>query len=215
MADPKVLAQEARLGIEVENGLGISVWDLRNLANEYGTDQTLAEQLWETGVREARLLAGYVADPETVSEETIETWAADFNSWDIVDQVADAIWLSPFGPKKAKQWSKRTEEFVKRAAFVIMAGRAAQVKEATDAELEAYLPIIAREATDERNYVKKAVNWALRNIGKRNAVLNRKAIAAAKQIAKSEDKTAQWIAKDALKELNSEKVQARVKAKKA
>lgn len=213
MADPAILAQEKRLGIDVENGLGISVWDLRKLAKEYGTDQVLAEQLWATGIREARLLAGYVADPNAISEATIEAWAADFNSWDIVDQVADAIWLSPFARKKALEWSKRPEEFVKRAGFVIMAGRAAQVKEATNAELEGYLPIIAREATDERNYVKKAVNWALRNIGKRNAVLNRKAIATAKQIATLEDKTAQWVAKDALKELTGDKVQARLKGR--
>jgi 3-methyladenine DNA glycosylase AlkD len=215
MADPRILAQEAKLGIDIENGLGISIWDLRKLAKEYGADQALAEQLWTTGIREARLLAGYVADPETIGEATIEAWAADFNSWDIVDQVADAIWLSPFGTKKAKQWSKRGEEFVNRAGFVIMAGRAAEVKDAPNAEFEAYLPIIVREATDERNYVKKAVNWALRNIGKRNSVLNRAAVATAKQIAKLEDKTAQWIAKDALKELTSEKIQTRLKAKKA
>jgi 3-methyladenine DNA glycosylase AlkD len=215
MADPKVLENERRLGIDIENGLGISIWDLRKLAKKLGTDQALAEQLWKTGIREARLLAGYVADPATISEETIESWAKDFNSWDIVDQVADAIWLSPYAMKKAMAWSKRPEEFVKRAGFVIMAGLAAVVKDATNEDLEKFLPVIARESTDERNFVKKAVNWALRNIGKRNAVLNSKAIATAKQIAKSEDKTAQWIAKDALKELTSDKVQLRVRAKKA
>lgn len=214
MADPKVLEQEKRLGIDIENGLGISIWDLRKVAKELGHDQALAEQLWKTGVREARLLAGYVADPETISEATIERWAKDFNSWDIVDQVADAIWLSPYAFKKANEWSKRREEFVKRAGFVIMAGLAAQVKEASNADMEKFFPIIVRESTDERNFVKKAVNWALRNIGKRNASLNRKAIATAKQIAKKDDKTAQWIAKDALKELMSAKVQLRLKAKK-
>lgn len=213
MADPKLLEQERRLGIEVKNGLGISVWDLRKLAKEIGTDQALGEQLWATGVREARLLAGYIADPATISEATIEAWAADFNSWDIVDQVADAIWLSPFAYKKAKEWSRRPEEFVKRAGFVIMAGLAATVKDAPDAKLEQFFPVIVREATDERNFVKKAVNWALRNIGKRNPVLNRKAIAAAKQIAKLDNKTAQWVAKDALKELTSDKVQARLRSK--
>ncbi len=215
MADPKILEQEKRLGIDIENGLGISIWDLRKVAKEIGHDQALAEQLWKTGVREARLLAGYVADPDTISEATIERWAKDFNSWDIVDQVADAIWLSPFAIKKVKEWSKRREEFVKRAAFVIMAGLAATVKDVSDAELEKFFPIIIRESTDDRNYVKKAVNWALRNIGKRNAALNRKAIATAKQIAKMDDKTAQWIAKDALKEVMSDKVQLRLKAKKA
>ena len=172
MADPKLLENERRLGIDAENGLGISIWDLRKVAKEIGLDQSVAEQLWKTGIREARLLAGYVADPATISEATIERWAKDFNSWDIVDQVADAIWLSPYGVRKAFEWSKRREEFVKRAAFVIMAGLAAEVKEISNAELEKFLPVIERESTDERNFVRKAVNWALRNIGKRNAVLN-------------------------------------------
>ena len=172
MADPKLLENEHRLGIDAENGLGISIWDLRKVAKEIGLDQSVAEQLWKTGIREARLLAGYVADPATISEATIERWAKDFNSWDIVDQVADAIWLSPYGVRKAFEWSKRREEFVKRAAFVIMAGLAAEVKEISNAELEKFLPVIERESTDERNFVRKAVNWALRNIGKRNAVLN-------------------------------------------
>lgn len=215
MADPKLLENEKRLGIDIENGLGISIWDLRKVAKEIGRDQALAEQLWKTGIREARLLAGYIADPDTISEATIERWAKDFNSWDIVDQVADAIWLSPFALKKVNEWSKRKEEFVKRAAFVIMAGLAATVRDVSDAELEKFLPIIVRESKDERDYVKKAVNWALRNIGKRNTALNRKAIATAKQIAKMDDKTAQWIAKDALKELMSDKVQLRLKAKQA
>ena len=215
MADPKLLENEKRLGIDIENGLGISIWDLRKVAKEIGHDQPLAEQLWKTGIREARLLAGYIADPDTISEATIERWAKDFNSWDIVDQVADAIWLSPFALKKVNEWSNRREEFVKRAAFVIIAGLAATVKDVSDAELEKFLQIIVRESTDDRNYVKKAVNWALRNIGKRNTSLNRKAIDTAKQIAKMDNKTAQWIAKDALKELMSDKLQSKLKAKKA
>jgi len=213
MADPKLLKQEKRLGIDVSQGLGISIWDLRKVAKELGKDQALAEALWQTGIREARLLAGYVADPATISEPTIEAWVADFNSWDIVDQVADVIWLSPYGVKKAAEWSRRPEEFVKRAGFVIMAGLAVE-KGTTDNVLENFLPIIAREATDERNFVKKAVNWALRNIGKRNIALNKKAIRTAKQIAEIDNKAAKWIAKDALKELQSEAVQARLKSKK-
>jgi 3-methyladenine DNA glycosylase AlkD len=215
MGDVKILEQEKRLSIDVTNGLGISIWDLRKVAKEIGVDQPLAEELWKTGIREARLLAGYIANPALISEDTIERWAKDFNSWDIVDQVADAIWLSPFAMKKAMEWSKRREEFVKRAAFVIMAGLAATVKDKTNAELEKFLPIIERESMDDRNFVKKAVNWALRNIGKRNSVLNRKAITVAKGLTKSADKTAQWIGKDALKELVSDKVQLRLKAKKA
>lgn len=213
MADPKLLAQEQRLGIDISNGLGISVWDLRKLAKEIGKDQRLAEKLWETGIREARLLAGYVADPATISEKTIEAWAADFNSWDIVDQVADVIWLSPYGHRKAAEWSRQPGEFVKRAGFVLMAGLAS-VKDTSDADLERFLPHILREATDERNFVMKAVNWALRNIGKRNRALNKKAIQTAKEIAQMDDPTARWIAKDALKELASEKIRARLESKK-
>ena len=144
MGDVKILEQEKRLSIDVTNGLGISIWDLRKVAKEIGVDQPLAEELWKTGIREARLLAGYIANPALISEDTIERWAKDFNSWDIVDQVADAIWLSPFAMKKAIEWSKRREEFVKRAAFVIMAGLAATVKDKTNAELEKFLPIIER-----------------------------------------------------------------------
>ena len=158
------------------------------------------------GHRRARSpFAGWLlADPQVISEATMEAWAADFNSWDIVDQVADAIWLSPFGVQKAFEWSARPEEFVKRAGFVLMAGLAVQ-KSTTDEQLEHFLPVIQREASDERNFVKKAVNWALRNIGKRNVALNKKAIAAARQIAQLDDKTAQWIARDALKELTGDK----------
>lgn len=213
MADPKLLVQEQRLGIDISKGLGISVWDLRKLAKGIGKDQPLAEKLWKTGIREARLLAGYVSDPATISEKTIEAWAADFNSWDIVDQVADVIWLSPHGRRKAGEWSRRPEEFVKRAGFVLMAGLASE-KDTSDADLERFLAHILREATDERNFVKKAVNWALRNIGKRNRALNKKAIQIAEQISQIDDPTARWIARDALKELTSEKTRARLESKK-
>ena len=215
MADPKQLAQEQRLGIETKDGLGISIWDLRKLAKEMGKDQELAEKLWGSGIREARLLAGYIADPQKISESTIEKWVADFNSWDLVDQVSDAFLFSPYAYQKAMEWSEREEEFVKRTAFVLMAGLAFYDKDASNEQLSEFLPIIRREASDERNFVKKAISWALRNLGKRNAVLNRKAIATAKDIANSDSKSARWVAKDALKELQSGKVQARLKQKKA
>jgi 3-methyladenine DNA glycosylase AlkD len=213
MADPKVLVQEQRLGIKVDHALGISVWDLRKFAKELGHDQQLAEELWKTGIREARLLAGYVADPQKISEKTIEKWVLAFDSWDQVDQISDAFLFSPFAYRKAIEWSKRKEEFVKRTAFVLMAGLAFYDKEANDAAMEKFLPIIVREADDERNFVKKAVNWALRNIGKRNAALSKKAIAVAKQLATDDSKSAQWIGKDALRELTSDKVQAKLKKK--
>ncbi len=213
MADPKVLEQEKRLRIKVDNALGISVWDLRKFAKELGRDQALAEALWSTEIREARLLAGYVADPAKISEKTIDKWVVGFDSWDQVDQISDAFLFSPFAYAKAVEWSKRKEEFVKRTAFVLMAGLAFYDKEATDAKMEKFLPIIVREAGDDRNFVKKAVNWALRNIGKRNAALNKKAITIAKQLAAAESKSAQWVGKDALRELTSDKVQAKLKKK--
>jgi 3-methyladenine DNA glycosylase AlkD len=215
MADPDLLANEQRLAIKTEGALGISIWDLRKLAKEVGKDQPLAEALWKTDIREARLLAGYLADPEQISEDVIEAWVADFDSWDLCDQVSDAFLFSPFGYQKAFEWSERPEEFVKRTAFVLMSGLAFYDKEASDEKLMEFFPVILREATDERNFVKKAVNWALRNIGKRNLNLNRQAIALAEQIAQLDSKAAQWIARDAIKELTSEKVRARLEKKAA
>lgn len=213
LANPDQLAHEARLAIKTEGALGVSIWDLRKLAKEIGRDQTLAEALWDAPVREARLLAGYLAEPDVISEATIERWVADFDSWDLCDQVSDAFLFSPYAYPKVFEWSEREEEFVKRTAFTMIAGLAVYDKEASDEKLMEFFPIILREATDERNFVKKAVNWALRNIGKRNAHLNAEAIKLAEQIAGSDSKTAQWIARDALKELRSDKVQERLKKK--
>ena len=213
MADPSLLANEERLGIKTEGALGISIWDLRKLAKEIGRDQALAEALWAAPVREARLLAGYLADPAIISEATMEHWVSAFDSWDLCDQVSDAFLFSPFAYQKAFEWSARSEEYVKRTAFVLMAGLAFYDKDATDEKLMEFFPIILREATDERNYVKKAVNWALRNIGKRNLRLNTEAIRLAEQIAAIDSPTARWIAKDALKELTSEKLRVRLNKK--
>ena len=213
MADPSLLANEERLGIKTEGALGISIWDLRKLAKEIGRDQALAEELWAAPVREARLLAGYLADPATISEATIERWVSAFDSWDLCDQVSDAFLFSPFAYQKAFEWSAREEEYVKRTTFVLMAGLAFYDKDATDEKLMEFFPIILREATDERNYVKKAVNWALRNIGKRNLRLNVEANRLAEQIAAIDSPTARWIAKDALKELTSEKLRVRLNKK--
>jgi 3-methyladenine DNA glycosylase AlkD len=211
MADADKLAQEARLGIKTEGGLGISIWELRKIAKEIGTDQALAEALWGTGVREARLLAGYLADPAAISEATIERWVADFDSWDLVDQVSDVFLFSPYAKQKIVEWSERPEEFVKRSAFAMIAGLAVYDKAASDRDFLAYLPIIQQAAADERNYVKKAVNWALRNIGKRNLALNAAAIKLAQALTEQESKVAQWIGRDALKELQSAEVQERLR----
>jgi 3-methyladenine DNA glycosylase AlkD len=214
LAKPENLAGMARYGINIEHALGIPIYVLRPLAREIGMNHKLAIQLWGSGIHDARLLASMLDDPALVSETQMESWAKDFNSWDICDQVCCNLFdRTTFAYKKVAEWSSRTEEFVKRAAFAIIAGLAAHDKEAPDSKFIAFFPYIKTGATDERNYVKKAVNWALRNIGKRNLALNRKAIALAKKIKSMDSPSARWIASDALRELTSEKINKRLKKK--
>jgi 3-methyladenine DNA glycosylase AlkD len=204
----------ARFGINTEKAYGIRIPVLRKMAKEIGTNHELAQALWNTEMHEARILASMIDDPKRVCEAQMEAWVKDFNSWDLCDQVCGNLFdKTELAFDKAVEWAGREEEYVKRAGFAIIAWAAFHVKTAPDSVFEDYFPIIAREATDERNFVKKAVNWALRNIGKRNLALNAKAIEAARDIEQIEDKTAQWIAKDALRELTSEKVQERLKKK--
>ncbi len=214
MANPGALEGMARYGIHTENTYGISMPALRSLAKEIGKDHALAEGLWQSGIHEARILASLVDDPRQVSEEQMESWVRDFDSWDVCDQVCSNLFdRTPYAFAKAIQWSGRSEEFVKRAGFVLMAGLATHDKKAGDEQFIAFLPYIVRESTDERNFVRKAVSWALRNIGKRNHNLNDKAISAARQIAEIASKPARWIAADALLELKSEKVQNKMREK--
>ena len=203
----------ARYGIKVDKAFGVSIPTLRGMAKELGKDHTLALELWESGFHEARILASYIEDPAQVTEEQMESWVADFDSWDTCDQVTDLFERTPLGYQKAIEWSEREEEFVKRAAFALMAGLSVHDKKAEDSQFEHFFSIILREATDERNFVKKAVNWALRNIGKRNLALNAKAIQIAGQMAEIDSKSARWNAKDALRELRSEKIQERLRKK--
>ncbi len=210
-ADPSRLEGMGRYGIETGKALGVSIPELRRLARSVGRDHELAGALWATGIHEARILAGMVDDPAEVTEEQMESWVRDFDSWDLCDQVSGNLFdKTPFAFRKAVEWAGREEEFVKRAGFAIMAWSAFHDGEAEDREFEAFLPAIEAAATDERNYVKKAVNWALRQIGKRNGALNRKAIATAKQIQRIDSKAARWIAADALRELNSPAVRSRL-----
>jgi 3-methyladenine DNA glycosylase AlkD len=201
-----------RYGIKGANMLGISVYELRKMARDIGRDHGLALDLWESGIHEARMLAVFTDEPGKVTESQMEKWAEDFDSWDICDQACtDLFDQTPFGWKKAREWSARKEEFVKRAAFALMAGLAVHDKKAKDSDFEGLLPLIAREADDERNFVKKAVNWALRNIGKRNLELNGRAVRTAEDIERMDSKAAKWIARDALRELRSEKTQERLR----
>ena len=214
MANPKNVEGMARFGINPKDTLGISVWDLRKLAKEIGRDHRLALAVWDSGIHEARLLAAFVDEPEKVTAAQMDAWARDFDSWDVCDQACtDLFDQTRFAPAKAVAWSRRPEEFVKRGGFALMAGIAWHDKDAKDAAFAPFLEAIRREATDDRNYVKKAVSWALRNIGKRNLALNRKAVATASAIQKIDSKAARWIASDALRKLTGEAVQKRLREK--
>jgi 3-methyladenine DNA glycosylase AlkD len=210
-ASPKNVEGMARFGIRSKDILGISIYDLRPMAKQIGKDHTIAAELWSTGIHEARLLAGFIDDPKKVTEKQMEAWAADFDSWDIVDQVCSSLFdKTPYAYAKAVEWSSREEEFVKRAGFVLMAALSVHDREAPDRAFTRFFPIIKREATDDRNFVKKAVNWALRQIGKRDIALNKSAVKLAREIQKIDSKSARWIAADALRELESDKVRKRL-----
>jgi 3-methyladenine DNA glycosylase AlkD len=212
-ANPANVAGMAKFGINPQGTLGISIYELRKLAKTIGVQHELALQLWETGLHEARILASYIDDPASVTEAQLERWVADFDSWDVVDQVCELIAKTPLAYAKIFEWSTRPEEFVKRTAFALIAELAVRDKQATDEQLAQFFPVIVRAANDERNFVKKAVNWALRNPGKRNLALNAQAVATAREIQALGTRPARWIAADALRELTSEAVQARLRAK--
>jgi 3-methyladenine DNA glycosylase AlkD len=211
-AQPEHLEDMTRYGIPPEQRLCIPVPDLRKLAKEIGRDHKLALDLWRSGISEARILAAMIDEPDKLTEEQMEDWVKDINSWDICDQVC----MNLFGKnqlawKKIMDWSEREGEFVKRTAFSLIACLAWHDKKASDDEFLELLPIIIREATDGRNFVKKAVNWALRNIGKRNLNLNKAAANTAKEIQQLDSRAARWIASDAIRELESNAVQNRLR----
>ncbi len=210
-ANPASRAEMARVGIVGAHRLGVPVPQMRRIAKVNGRDHALALALWKTGIADARIVASMIADPAKLTEHDMEAWARDFDSWDVVDQVCGNLFdKTPFARRKILQWSKRDEEYVKRASFVLIACLAWHDKKAADAEFLAWLPLIAGAATDERNFVRKAVNWALRNIGKRNTALNQAAIQTAEEIQSKDSKAARWIAADALRELRSDAVQQRL-----
>jgi 3-methyladenine DNA glycosylase AlkD len=212
LSNPKAVEGMARFGINPENTYGISIPTLRSLAKEIGMDHALAQELWASEIHEARILASMMDESSKVTEEQMEAWAKDFDSWDVCDQCCMNLFeKTEFAYRKCVEWSSRDEEFVKRAGFVLMARLAVSDKKAGDEKFTNFLPIIKMEAVDERNYVKKAVNWALRQIGKRNPNLNRMAIRAAEEIQEIDSRSARWIASDALRELTSEEVQQRLK----
>lgn len=216
LADPKIRAKMAHFGVHVEKAHGISVPQLNRLARKIGKNHQLSNQLWATGIHEAKCLAAMIGEPAKVTEAQMERWARTFNSWDVVD--AACCYLFVFAApawKKTNVWSRRKEEFVKRAAFSLMAYLSYKDKTAPDSKFIHLLSVIKRESRDDRNFVKKAVNWALRNIGKRNPALNRAAIRTARQIRAIDSRPARWIAADAIRELTSPAVQRRLSARRA
>jgi 3-methyladenine DNA glycosylase AlkD len=211
LSNPKSLEGMARFGIRPNKALGISIPDLRKLAKEIGKNHKLALLLWKSGVHEARILAGLIDEVDKVTEKQMDSWIKGFDSWDVCDLVcANLFDKTPFAFKKAIEWTKRKKEFEKRAGFALIACLAWHDKEAGDNKFIKFFPAIKKESVDERNYVKKAVNWALRQIGKKNKNLNKEAVKLALVIQKIESRSARWIASDALRELKSEAVQKRL-----
>jgi len=205
-SNPKDREGMARFGINPKYALGIRVPILRGLAKKIGKNHKLAKELWDSKIHEARILAGMIDDSREVSEKQMEEWVKDFNSWDLCDQCCMNLFdKNILAWKKAVEWAERKEEFVRRAGFALMACLTVHDKKAKDEDFLKFFPIIKKHSNDERNFVKKAVNWALRQIGKRNANLNKKAIQLAKEIEKINSKSAKWIAKDAIRELSSKK----------
>ncbi len=198
----KNIAGMARFGISGGEMLGIPVPVLRTMAKETGRDQKLSLALWKTGVHEARLLAAFTGDPAQVTPRQMDAWVKEFDSWDVCDQVCGNLFdRTPYAYDKAIRWARRKEEFVRRAGFALMATLAVHDKKADDARFLVFFPLIETYATDDRNFVKKAVNWALRQMGKRSAFLKAHAMRTGKRVLEIDAPSARWIARDALREL--------------
>jgi 3-methyladenine DNA glycosylase AlkD len=196
----------ARFGINTEIAFGTPMPSIRKLAKEIGKNHELAEELWKAKIHETRILACLIDEPAKVSEKQITVWANDFNSWDLCDQCCMNLFdKTPFAYELAIEFAKNEKEFVRRAGFAIIASLAVHDKKADDKKFIQFLPLIKKYSTDERNFVRKAVNWALRQIGKRNPNLKEEAIKLAEGIQKIDSKSAKWIASDALRELRSRK----------
>lgn len=205
----------ARYGIKADRAFGVPNSVLRPLARQIGRNHQRAAALWASGWREARLLAAFTEEKKKITADQARAWAADFDSWEIVDGVADVFVDAGLGEELIPEFADDEREFVRRAAFAMMCWAAVHLKKKPDAEILAWLPLIEQHATDPRNFVKKAVNWALRSIGKRNLACHGPALALAERLAAANDRTAGWIGRDAVKELTSEKVLQRLAARAA
>ncbi|MBI4059351.1 DNA alkylation repair protein [Candidatus Microgenomates bacterium] len=192
----------ARFGVNPQNTLGINIPYLRKLAKEIGKNHNLALELWESKIHEARILAAFIDDPKLVTSKQMDIWVSEFDSWDVCDQVCSNLFdKTPFAYEKIGIWCKKKEEFVRRAGFVMMAVLAVHDKSLSNDRFKNFFLLIKKYSTDERNFVKKAVNWALRQIGKRNKILLKEALECAREIKSLDSKSAKWIASDAIREL--------------
>jgi 3-methyladenine DNA glycosylase AlkD len=215
LSDPLAITFMEKYGITPARAFGVSIPDLRKIAKEVGVDHTLALRLWEKDIRETRILASMIDDPDVVTEGQMDGWVRDFDYWEICDQCCMNLFEdTPYAYKKCLEWSSWKKEFEKRTGFVLIARLAVSDKKAEDNRFLPFLSVIKRESTDDRNYVKKAVNWALRQIGKRNLALNMEAVKTAGEIREMDSRSARWIASDALRELTGDKVQARLRRRK-
>jgi len=204
----------ARYGIRTDHAVGVTVTELRHLARGHPPDHELAAALWASGVREARILASLVDDPTLVTEAQMDAWVSVLDSWDVCDAVCGNLFdRTPFALDKAVEWSAREPEFEKRAGFALMAWSSTHRKDLPDRSFAALLPTIRESSTDDRTYVRKGISWALRSIGKRSPALNAKAIRTAEQIGRNDGRASRWIGRDVLRELRSDAVQARLKAR--
>ncbi len=214
LADPEAAAGMADFGIVGVQVYGIRMPVLRALAKEIGQDHELAARLWTAGARETRILAAMIDDPALVDETQMEAWVLDLYSWDVCDYLCQDLFQdTALAKEKALEWPGREEEFVKRAGFALIAKLALSRKKEPDSYFDEFFPLILREVGDGRNLVKKAVSWALRQMGKRNLALNKRAVETAQEIADLGSPAAKWVARDVLKELESEKLRDRLAAK--
>lgn len=202
LGDPASVKGRARFGIPEENAWGVPLPKIRRLAKELGHDRTLANALWKSGIHEARLLATIVMPPEGCTRAQVERWLKDVRSWDICDALAlNLVDRTDWAWTAASAWARSDDEWTKRLGFATMAGLATHAKDAADSELVPFLAVIEKSADDDRNYVKKAASWALRQIGKRSALLRRRAMATAHRLMAKESKGARWVGADAAREL--------------
>ncbi len=210
------LANLARFGITARNPLGVSMTNMQAVAKRLGRSHELAEGLWNTGVFEARMITSFVDEPARVTPTQMDRWCRDFDNWAICDTLCFHLFdRTPHAWAKIEQWSALKGEHQKRAAFALLASVALHDRTAPDAPFVKSLRLIERAATDERNFVKKGVNWALRGVGRRNAALNKAAVAVARRLADSPEAAPRWVGKDALRELTSPAVTKRLAARRS